>query len=78
MMKRTSNRSTAPRTGDAVSGHADMRLIVPQLKHAAIRTLEMVMHDSLAAQRRAHSSNERPTPTGHRFPDNSTSETLSP
>jgi hypothetical protein len=78
MMERTSNRSIAARAGDAVSGNADMRRIMSLLKHASIRTLKMVMPDSLAAQQQALSSNKRPTPTGQRLPENSTSETLSP
>ena len=49
----TSDSSIAEaRNNDAVSGNAGLRLIVLQLKHAAIRTLKLATPDSLAAQKR--------------------------
>ena len=68
----------AAQTGDAVWGDADLRQTAPQLKHAAIRTQKMVMLTGLAVQAKAFSSSNEPASTGQRFPENSTSETLSP
>ncbi len=78
MMECTSNRSVAARAGGADSDNADLRRIMSQLKHAATRTGEMAMPECLEPLNKALGSNERPTPTGQRFTENSTGETLSP
>jgi len=77
-MKRSSIRSISVRTSDVVSGNVDLCLIISHLKHTAIRTREMAMPRSLTVLKKAFGSNNRPTPDGQRFPENSTSETLSP
>lgn len=79
MTIRTSNRSISPvRTSDAVSDNTELCLIVRQIKNATPRTREMVMSDSLAAPQKAFGSNEKTNPNDQRFPENSSSVTLSP
>ena len=79
MTIRASNRSIPPvRTSDAVSDNTDPRLIVSQLKTATTHTREMVMSNSLAAPQKVLWSNEKTNPNDQRFPENSTSVTLSP
>ena len=79
MTIRTSNRSISPvRTSDAVSDNTDLCLIVSQLKNATTHTGEMVMSDGLAAPQKVLGSNEKTNPNDQRFPENSSSVTLSP